>query len=179
MQHSTSRIARAVIAALILTVLQPVLAQGSTAAQLQTARSSAVFAVARAKPAVKVQARASKGSVLVGQDVRVTGSAKPGRARDVVKVQRYDRGVWRTVKFSELTGKRSFSFTVRPEASTGRRGTSKTVTVKAESCGAMPKPKRTMWALANNPTIDRTASMTYHLSRLFCAVAPKATVRIA
>ncbi|HKG52452.1 MAG TPA: phospholipase D-like domain-containing protein [Actinomycetales bacterium] len=191
MQHSTSRIARAVIAALILTVLQPVLAQGSTAAQLQTARSSAVFAVARAKPAVKVQARASKGSVLVGQDVRVTGSAKPGRARDVVKVQRYDRGVWRTVKFSKLTGKRSFSFTVRPKAgknryrvvrpetSTGRRGTSKTVTVKAESCGAMPKPKRTMWALANNPTIDRTASMTYHLSRLFCAVAPKATVRIA
>jgi hypothetical protein len=188
MPESIARIAGVAIAALTLTLFQPVVAQGATAAPPQAARQALS---ARAKPAITVSARASKGSVLVGQDVRITGSAKPGKARDTVKVQRYSGGVWRTVKFSKLTGSRVYAFTVRPKAgtnryrvvrpetSTGRRGTSKTVTVKAESCTAMPNPHRTMFALATYPTINATGSMTRGLSRLFCAVAPNATVRVS
>jgi hypothetical protein len=185
MPHTSSRIAGAVIAALTLTLMQPVLAQGAVPAQVATAAS------ARAKPVEKVQARISQGKILAGQDVRITGSVKPGRARDVVKVQRNDRGVWRTVKFGKLTPSRTYLFTVRPKAgknsyrvvrpetSTGRRGTSKTVSVTAETCTAMPRPRRTMLAFATNPTENKTAQMTRELSHLFCAVAPKATVRVA
>jgi PLD-like domain len=188
MSYSSARIARAVIAALALTVLQPLLAPGAGAVPQQALSSSAVSV--RAKPVIKVQARASKKTVIAGDEVRITGSAKPGRARDAIKVQRYERGVWRTLKFSKLTGSRSYAFTVRPKAgknryrvvrpetSTGRRGTSKTLTVSGVSCTTMRRPTRNIFALSNNPRVNRTASMTRELSHLFCAVAPKATVRV-
>jgi len=187
MPQATARIARAVIAALTLTLMQPVLAQSADAVPSRVVAAAS----ARAKVAIKVQARSSKGKVLAGQDVRITGTAKPGRARDVVKVQRKDRGVWKTVKFGRLTGSRTYSFTVRPKAGknsyrvvrpetkTGKRGTSKTVGVTAETCTAMPRPARTMLPFATDPTANTTAQMTRELSHLFCAVAPKATIRVA
>jgi len=43
----------------------------------------------------------------------------------------------------------------------------------------MARPNRSMVAFATNPTVNRTSSMTRELSRLFCAVAPNASVRVA
>lgn len=188
MRLATARTARAVIVAVTLTLMQPVLAQTADAIPSQAARPASS---ARSKAIISVSSRISKAKILAGQDVRITGSAKPGRARDVVKVQRRDRGVWKTVKFGRLTGSRTYSFTVRPKAgknsyrvvrpetSTGRRGTSRTVSVTAESCTPMARPTRSMAVFVTNPNLNQTAQMSRQLGRLFCAVAPNATVRVA
>jgi hypothetical protein len=109
---------------------------------------------------------------------------------DPVRLQRKERKGWRTINSARLTARRTYSVAarvpvgrtsyrvVRPATRGHAQAVSSAHTVAAASCTPMTRP-RGITAWGTDRTVNRTSSMTIHLSRLFCSVAPKSRVRVA
>jgi hypothetical protein len=140
---------------------------------------------------VRLSGHKSAATVVAGRPVRFAGSASAGRSGDVVRLERRDGKTWRAIGSARLTPRRGYVLqarpavgrkayrVVRPSAGGYARAVSPTLRVRAVRCTPMARPRNAMVAWGNDPTVDRTSSLTTNLSRLFCSVAPKAKVRVA
>ena len=139
---------------------------------------------------VRLSAHPSTKKTLAGRRIAFAGSVSAGKAGDPVRLQRKDGKGWRTVGSARLSAKRTYALStrvpagntryrvLRPATTGYRQAVSAPYTISAASCTPMTRPRGiTPWG--TDPTVDRTSSMTIHLSRLFCSVAPRSRVRVA